>query len=129
MHSGFFLKFTFWVSLCVNQRYQEKSDRNFKVFCLAQYTVVTPNDSGGSKGRPPTDQHFLNFMQFLGKFICWRLALEGWRPSYGESWIRLCKCIPIYPANLVPKQRYLSHLPCSKRSNCFHAEQKIHACV
>ena len=39
--------------------------------------------SGGSKGgRPPTDQNFLNFMQFWGKsgkFVCWR-PLRGWRP-------------------------------------------------
>ena len=47
--------------------------------------------SGGSKGdgRTPTAQNFLNFMQFFGKFgkiICWRPP-EGWRPSYGESWI------------------------------------------
>ena len=31
----------------------------------------------------PTDQNFLNFMQFLGgksgKFVCWRPLLEGWR--------------------------------------------------
>ena len=41
--------------------------------------------SGGSKrGTPSThlhmDQNFLNFMQFLGKFVCWHLSLEGWRP-------------------------------------------------
>ena len=40
--------------------------------------------SGGSKGGAhPTDQNFLNFMQFLGKsgkFVCWRPLLEGWRP-------------------------------------------------
>ena len=28
---------------------------------------------------PPTDQNFLNFMQFLGKFVCWHLPLYGWR--------------------------------------------------
>ena len=42
--------------------------------------------SDGSKGAPPpTDQNFLNFMQFLrksGKFICWR-PLEVWSPPYG----------------------------------------------
>ena len=39
--------------------------------------------SGGSKGVPParaplTDQNFLNLLQFLEKFVCWRLPMEGW---------------------------------------------------
>ena len=29
---------------------------------------------------PPTDQNFLNFMQFLTKCVCWRLSVEGWCP-------------------------------------------------
>ena len=35
---------------------------------------------------PPTDQHFLNFMQFLGKsgkFGCWRPPPGVGAPSYG----------------------------------------------
>ena len=43
-------------------------------------------------GRPPTDQNFLNFMQFLGKsgkLVCWRSPGVG-VPSYGESCIRPC---------------------------------------
>ena len=43
-----------------------------------------PNQWRIQGGRPPTDQNFLNFMQFLGKsgkFVCWcPLPLEGWRP-------------------------------------------------
>ena len=38
--------------------------------------------SGGFRGRPPTAQNFLNFMQFFAKFgktICWHPP-EGWRP-------------------------------------------------
>ena len=46
---------------------------------------------GGEPGaRPPKDQNFLNFMQFLGKsgkFLCWRPLGVG-APSYGESRIR-----------------------------------------
>ena len=41
-------------------------------------------------GAPPTDQNFLNFMQFLGKsgkFVCWCPPGVG-APSYGESCIR-----------------------------------------
>ena len=53
--------------------------------------------SGGSKGgapgaRPPTDQNFLNLMQFWGKsskFVCWRPVGVG-APSYEESCIRPC---------------------------------------
>ena len=30
--------------------------------------------------RPPTDQNFLNFIHFFGKFVYWRLPMEGWRP-------------------------------------------------
>ena len=33
---------------------------------------------------PPTYQNFLNFMQFLGKFVFWRLPLESWRPILRE---------------------------------------------
>ena len=29
---------------------------------------------------PPMNQNFLNCMQFLGKFVYWRLPMEGWRP-------------------------------------------------
>ena len=37
--------------------------------------------SDGSKaGAPGSDQNFLNFMQFLGKFVCWCLPMVGWRP-------------------------------------------------
>ena len=46
--------------------------------------------SVGSKGRPgahlPTDQNFLNFMQFVGKFVCWRSSWRVGAPSYEESW-------------------------------------------
>ena len=42
---------------------------------------------------PPhlTAQNVLNFMwcfEFFSKIIGWRPLLEGWRPSYGEFWIR-----------------------------------------
>ena len=46
---------------------------------------------GGCPRRAPlTVQFFLNCMQFVGKCVCWRLPLEGWPPSDGESWIRPC---------------------------------------
>ena len=54
---------------------------------------VKVKSSGGSKGGapgarpPPTDQNFLNFMQFFGKsdkFVCWCPLLEGWRPLLRE---------------------------------------------
>ena len=32
----------------------------------------------------PTNQNFLNFMHFLGKFVWWRLPMEGWRPLLQE---------------------------------------------
>ena len=54
--------------------------------CIVSLVVlILHNDtSGGTKGVtpacPPPDQIFLNFMQFLGKFVCWRLSMEGWRP-------------------------------------------------
>ena len=49
---------------------------------------------GGIPARPPTAQNFCNFMQFIGKFckiigLC--PLLEGWHPSYGESWICPCR--------------------------------------
>ena len=52
--------------------------------------------SGGSRGRPlhapPVVQHFLNFMQFFGKFgkvVCWHPPPhpEGWRPLLRENGI------------------------------------------
>ena len=47
-------------------------------------TYISLSDfNGGSKGGTPSphkDQNVLNFMQFLGKFVCWRLPMEGWRP-------------------------------------------------
>ena len=54
------------------------------------HSTVTDLASGGSKGEvpgvrpPPTYQNFLNFMQFLRKFVCWRLPLEGRRPILRE---------------------------------------------
>ena len=38
-------------------------------------------DSGGSKGLTPPDQNFLNFLQFLGNCVCWRLPPGGLAPS------------------------------------------------
>ena len=35
---------------------------------------------GGAPSVHPPDENFLNFIQFLGKCVCWRLPLEGWRP-------------------------------------------------
>ena len=54
---------------------------------------MSRQSSGGSKGGATYGPNFLNFMQFFGKFVCSRLPLEGWRPSYGKSWIRPCRDI------------------------------------
>ena len=47
-------------------------------------------DLGGRP--PPTAQNFLNFMQFSQNLVKSYVGAppEGWRPSYGESWIRSC---------------------------------------
>ena len=57
---------------------------------------MSRQSSGGSKGGATYGPNFLNFMQFFGKFVCSRLPLEGWRPSYGKSWIRPCRDIYKY---------------------------------
>ena len=42
-------------------------------------SVVDPR--GGAPGAcPPSDQIFLNFMQILGKFVCWRLPTGNLDP-------------------------------------------------
>ena len=38
---------------------------------------------------PPTDQNFLNFMQFLGKLYVGTFPWGVGAPSYGESWTYL----------------------------------------
>ena len=52
---------------------------------------LTNNEQWRIQGgrHPARIENFLNFMQFLGKYVCWCLPLESWPPSYGESWIRL----------------------------------------
>ena len=42
--------------------------------------VVDPRGAPPACSPHPTDRNFLNFMQFLGKFVCWHLPLEGRRP-------------------------------------------------
>ena len=57
---------------------------------------MSRQSSGGSKGGATYGPNFLNFMQFFGKFVCSRLPLKDWRPSYGKSWIRPCRDIYKY---------------------------------
>ena len=47
--------------------------RNFQ-WLEGAWSVADP------RGCPCMDQNFLNFMQFLGKFVCWHLPLKGWCP-------------------------------------------------
>ena len=42
--------------------------------------------------RPKIFSISYSFLKNFGKIIGWRPLLEGWRPSYGESWIRPCEC-------------------------------------
>ena len=54
-------------------------DISFHENCFVnwEFPVVDPREG---RGAPPRDQNFLNFMQFLGKFVFWHLPLEGWCP-------------------------------------------------
>ena len=49
-------------------------------FCLSYIHIVFQWRIQGGRPAPATDQNFLNFMQFFGKFVCWPLPMEGWRP-------------------------------------------------
>ena len=65
-----------WIRPCTGP--MQKDNREQRRLNNAQQWRI----QGGHPRRvpPPTDQNFLNFMQFLEKFVCWRLPLEGWRP-------------------------------------------------
>ena len=67
--------------------------------CKLLWMWLLCRESGGSKGGGapgaphPTDQNFLNFMQFfgkLGKNFMLMPPLEGWRRFLRKSWIRPC---------------------------------------
>ena len=58
-----------------------------KMFKVQVISIASGGSRGCSPEPTPTDQYFLNFMQFLeksGKFVCWRPLRVG-APSYGKS--------------------------------------------
>ena len=46
---------------------------------MTKCSIVQPKLMQWQIQRVSPDQNFLNFMQFFGKFVCWRLPIEGWR--------------------------------------------------
>ena len=71
--------------------------------------------SGGSKGDTPgmcpsTDQNFLNFIQFLGKFVCWRLPLEGWHPFLWRILDLPLKCLSHNTTKWSPSSCFCCHV-------------------
>ena len=100
--------------------YHWKLDFNTWMSCLHHVIVLRTTTckclsfkwkaSGRSKGAPPacdppTDQNFLNFMQFLENLANLYAGTPSWRvgaPSYGKSWIR--------PRRLQPELTRTSHV-------------------
>ena len=59
------------------QPYKPVGGVSFLYKTLKTFVISDGSKGGGGSNGAPPDQNFLNFMQFLGKFVCWRLPPTG----------------------------------------------------